>query len=243
MTTTAPGNDVLHRSSPSAGVLELRMNRPAKRNALNGALVKGIVDGIREAEADKDVAAVVLTAEGGAFCAGADLDELKTAGGTEALRRSDLGAALYSAVRRSEVPVIASVDGPAVAGGCGLALSCDLVFCSPRASFGFPEVRRGLIPAYVMVVAQHGIARRPALELMIGGETVTAADALRMGLVNRVCESDVDDRAREYAERLAGFPDGAVRRVKRTYTRLEQLPTEAAADYARDLSLALRSGS
>ncbi|MGH2950228.1 MAG: enoyl-CoA hydratase/isomerase family protein, partial [Solirubrobacteraceae bacterium] len=179
----APSSVLTERDGP---VAVLTLNRPEARNALNGALVRALLEELRVADREPGVHAVVLAAAPPAFCAGADLRELPAGTSEEAAERVDLAVELHSCIPGMAKPVIAAVDGPAVAGGCGLAMSCDLVIGSERAQFGYPEVRRGLVAALVMVRLERLVGRRAALDLLLSGRRVGAAEALELRLVTEV---------------------------------------------------------
>ncbi|MBP7744537.1 MAG: enoyl-CoA hydratase/isomerase family protein [Phycisphaerae bacterium] len=223
------------------GVLTVTLNRPDVLNAFNADMSVELGAALRQAQRDDAVRCVVLTGAGRGFCAGQDLRELQgmTAGGTEAV---DLGAHLRDKInplvlriRTMEKPVLAAVNGIAAGAGVSFALAADLRVCARSAYFKLAFVGIGLVPdgaAARALVQQVGLAR--ASELCLLGETVSAEDALRMGLVNRV----VDDAllaatARELALRLAALPPRALALTKRalnhacTATLDEQLEYEA----------------
>ncbi len=219
----------------------LTLNRPHARNALNAALVEALLAHLRAYGADAEVRAVVLAANGPAFCAGADLRELPAGGFDEAVARVDLAVALHAAAPRMRTPVIAAVGGPAVAGGSGLALSCDLVIASEAAWFGYPEVRRGLVAALVMVNLQRLVGRRIALELLLTGRRVDAHEARALGMVTEVVPAGEElARACERASEIAASPPAAVALTKELFQRVGELPYDAARGLARDANLLMR---
>ena len=138
-------------------VRTVTLNRPHARNALSSELLEELTAALGAAAADASVGAIVLAANGPAFCAGADLKEGARNLGADAFQtgydRSTESMRLHMLLPRLSKPVIAAVNGPAVAGGCGLAMSCDLVFAGETARFGYPEVNRGLVAAMVMVAS------------------------------------------------------------------------------------------
>jgi methylglutaconyl-CoA hydratase len=193
----------------SGGVLTLSLNRPHRRNALNGALVEALSLALARAETRDDVRVIVLRGEGPDFCAGADLDELErmTDMGEEAsladARR--LGDLLLS-MRRHPRPIVAAVHGRALAGGCGLATACDLILAREGAELGYPEVHLGFVPAMVMAILRHKVGEGRAFELVSLGHRIPAREALAMGLVNRVFPSET------FAEEVEGFAGELARR-------------------------------
>jgi len=131
----------------------LRMNRPTKRNALNNALTRGLVEALAAAEADDGVHCIVLTGNGPAFCAGADIGEFKDLTPDQMHRveeRAELTMQLHLSVSRMTKPVIAAVNGFAMGGGAGLALACDLALAARSARIGYPEVKHGIVAAIVL---------------------------------------------------------------------------------------------
>lgn len=168
-------------------VLLITLNRPAVRNAINASVARGLEEAIDRLEADEDLRVGILAAEGRAFCAGADLKVI-AGEGLETLFTPRGGFAGF--VRRDRVkPVIAAVDGAAIAGGCELVLACDLVVASTDAEFGLPEVRRCLVAAGggIFRLAKV-IPRAIAMELLITGDSLSARRAYELGMVNRLVE-------------------------------------------------------
>ncbi len=210
--------DAVLRVTESAGVLTLCLNRPEKRNALNGALVEALAEALERAEERDEVRVVVLRGEGTDFCAGADLQELErvTEKGAEAsladARR--LGALLLQ-MRRHPRPIVAAVHGRALAGGCGLATACDLILAREGAELGYPEVHLGFVPAMVMAILRLKLGESRAFELVTLGQRIPASEAYRMGLVNRVlpAETFLPDVER-YATELARRPPSALALTK-----------------------------
>jgi len=171
---------------PAPHVALVTLRRPERRNAVNGAMAFELESIVRSTEADPAVWAVVLTGAGGqAFSSGADLKEV-AAGRLDTLWTHDGGFAGFVRAARAK-PWIAAVDGLAVAGGFEIALACDMIVASDDASFGLPEVTRGLIAAAGgLYRLPRALPRAVALELIATGERLTADRALALGLVNRV---------------------------------------------------------
>jgi enoyl-CoA hydratase/carnithine racemase len=188
------------------------LNRPRELNALNADLFARLAAATEEAAADPEVRVVVIRGTGErAFSAGADLDELDGSSEQEAQAILARGGAVFSAIERLGKPVIAAVDGYALGGGLELALACTLTLVSTNASLGLPEVRLGLIPGYggtQRLPRAIGLAR--ALDLILTGRTIAAAEALEIGLLTRVAD-DALAAAIALAEEIAAFPQGTVR--------------------------------
>lgn len=164
------------------------ITRPEKLNALNAEVLKAMDTAFAGLEHDPSVGAVVVTGAGEkAFVAGADIAELRDLDSASARRQALAGQAVFERIERMPKPVVAMVNGFALGGGCELALSCHIRVASENAKFGLPEVSLGVIPGY------GGTQRLPrlvgkgvALDMILSGEAVGAADALRLGLVSRV---------------------------------------------------------
>jgi enoyl-CoA hydratase len=189
------------------------LNRPQARNAVNAAVAAELEAIVDQTETDIDIRAVVLTGAdaGGTFCAGADLKEV-SAGRADALFTARGGFAGFVDAPRAK-PWIAAVNGKALAGGCEIVLACDMVVASEDAAFGLPEVTRGLIAAAGGLYRLPRVLPRPlALELILTADTLSAADAQRLGWLNRVVPAaQVVDEALALARRITRNAPVAVR--------------------------------
>ena len=186
------------------GVVLLTLDRPDRRNALSGELRGLLADTLGRLAADDDCRAVVLTGAGSTFCAGFDLGEIAEAESLEELFAE--AEAYHHAVHTFPKPLVAAVGGPAVAGGMDLALMCDLRLAHAGATFGQPQVRAGIPAAYDLVrtVVPEPVAR----DLCLTGRVVDAAEALRVGLANRVVDGDdLLEQALELGALIAASPD------------------------------------
>jgi enoyl-CoA hydratase len=168
-------------------IATITVNRPDKLNALNDAVMDELRTAIAEARRRRDVGAVLLTGAGRAFVAGADIAELADQRATEGKARSERGQRVFRRFETSPKPTLAAVNGFALGGGCELAMACHMRIASEAAKFGQPEVKLGIVPGY------GGSQRLPrivgkgrALQLLLTGEMIDAAEAYRIGLVNRV---------------------------------------------------------
>lgn len=187
-----------------ANVAVVTINRPDARNAVNGEVAEKIETIVREIDADPDVRVVVLTGAGGkVFCAGADLKEV-AAGNMDKLVRTGTGFAGFVHHDR-KTPWIAAVEGLALAGGCELALACDMIVASKGGAFGLPEVMRGLIAAAGgLFRLPRAIPRAIAIELILTADRLPTEKAAEFGMVNRVAPAGKTvDVALELAERVA----------------------------------------
>lgn len=226
------------------GVARLVLNRPEKRNALNAELVEALKTALREADADPAVRVVAVEGAGKDFCSGADLSALRTiaeGGVMENLEDVEGLAELFLLPRRMRKPVVALVRGRALAGGCGLATACDLVLAAESAQLGYPEVRIGFVPAMVMAILRRNVGEKRAFELVVDGRPIPAAEAERVGLVNRVVP---DDRFAEEADAwlaaLAERSASAVQLSKRLLYHSDAMGFEAAVRAGADLNVLAR---
>jgi enoyl-CoA hydratase len=181
----------LVRSEARGPVRVLTLSRPAALNALDSAMLEALAARCGELAASPELRAVVLTGEGRAFAAGADIAEMRRQSPAQAEAFSRLGHRVTAALEELAVPTIAAVGGYALGGGCELALACDWIYASTRARFGQPEVGLGVIPGFggtSRLLRRVGPAW--ARELVLGGEPIDAETALRIGLANRLFEPD-----------------------------------------------------
>jgi enoyl-CoA hydratase len=180
-------------------IATLTLNRPDKLNALNDATMLELGRAVEQLRADDAVAGIVVTGAGRAFVAGADIGELRAKSPAEAYTLARRGQEIFRRFETSSKPVIAAVNGFALGGGCELAMSCHVRLASEAAKFGQPEVKLGIIPGYggTQRLARL-VGRGRALQLLLTGEMIDAAEAYRIGLVNRVVATgeNVVDAAR-----------------------------------------------
>ena len=171
----------------------ITLNRPDKRNALNDELIAALKDALDEANADESLRAIVIRGAGKDFCSGADLSSIQkiaTASYEENIEDARSLAELFALIRSVRVPVIAAVHGRALAGGCGLALGCDLVVAGESARFGFPEVKIGFVPAMVAAILRRNLGEKKSFELLTQGFEFSSGEALQLGLINRVAPDE-----------------------------------------------------
>jgi enoyl-CoA hydratase/carnithine racemase len=189
-------------------VVRLTLNRPEKRNALDLALCRTLVDALAGADADRGVGAILLDGAGTVFCSGMDLSEVLDAAPDELI---PVHGDLFSIGARLRTPLVAAVHGGAIAGGLGLALNAHFVVAGPDARFGLTETRIGLWPYAIFLAVARAAGERRAVQLALEGNLVTAPEALRLGLVDRVsAPGSLAEEARELAGRLAGTSGEAV---------------------------------
>ena len=202
-------------------VAYLTLNRPEKRNALNDEVVTELKAALRSANGDDAVRCIVLSGAGSDFCSGADLSALQKiaqASVAENLEDARSLAELFLVIRQLDVPVIAAVRGRALAGGCGLALACDVVLSERDARFGFPEVKIGFVPAMVMAILRRSASEKKAFELITTGVEISADDALKIGLVNHVFDGDsFDSEVESFARRFVKISRSAMSLSKKLF--------------------------
>lgn len=226
----------------------LTLNRADERNPLDSEMSAALLAAMKEAMADDGVRAVAVAAEGPAFCAGGDLRQMKLLAqqpAEEAYAWPEDIVALHKAALEAPKPMIALVDGPAYAGGMGLAGMCDVLLATERARFAMPEVRMGLFPMIIVAHLARALPRKLLLDLMLTGRPMGAAEAHRAGFVNRVCAGPEElwAAADEYAGWFAATSPQAVRLGRRAFTLLADLPASQALDAAQFLNLAFFLGS
>lgn len=223
----------------------LRMNRPEKRNALNNALTRGLVEALAAAEADDSVHVVVLTGNGSAFCAGADITEFRDLTPDQMSRveeRAELTMQLHLSVSRMSKPVIAAINGFAMGGGAGLAIACDLALAARSARIGYPEVKHGIVAAIVLPNLTRQIGRKAAFHMVATGESIDAERAVELGMVNAVHDDHLlMDETMTLASQLAGVSRAAMATTKQTFHEVVDLPLARGLEVGREANKRMRS--
>jgi enoyl-CoA hydratase/carnithine racemase len=233
---TAPYETLL--TSLQAGVARITLNRPDVRNALSRTMLAELETALAAAEADPAARVIVLAGAGErAFCAGADLKGVGDRGTTLQARESFGGLArILEAMARMRTPVIAQVHGYALAGGCGLAVGCDVVIAADDAVFGLPEIKVGLLPLMVMAPILRAVGRKRGMLMILSGEPVRAAEAFDMGLVSRVVpRADLERETTALAGRLAAFSPTAVALAKEAAATIQDMEYGKSLRYLREL--------
>jgi methylglutaconyl-CoA hydratase len=214
--------------SEAQGVATITLNRPDRRNAISYELIDDLIAALKQGESSAAQIAI-LTGAGKAFCSGMDLDNLKQLTGRtheQNLKESEIMASLFRMLYDFPKPTIAAVNGPAIAGGTGLATLCDFTLASPEAKFGYTEVRIGFVPAIVSSFLIAYVGEKRARELLLTGRVFGAEEAHKLGLVNEVVEPEqLMPRALELAAQLMENSPASLQATKKLlsgYTR-EQL--------------------
>jgi len=217
-------------------VAHVVLDRPEARNALDGEMVRELADAVGAASARDDVRVLVLSGRGSVFCAGADLEWMKTAGSfTDEENLADARALfdLFQAVDRSPKAVVASVQGAALGGGAGLGAVADVVVAEEGARFGFTEVRLGLVPAVISPFVVRKIGASAARELFLTAGRFTAARAASIGLVHHVVRlHDLDAAVDERVGELLRAAPGAVAAAKALVRSVAGPPAESLREFA-----------
>jgi methylglutaconyl-CoA hydratase len=212
-------------SLDATGVLTLTLDRPEKRNALDSATVEKLRAALEQAELDGTVRVVALRGTGKDFCAGADLGELLASADQPPERNESAALRLggvFSRIRALPRPVVAVVQGRALAGGAGLATACDLVIAAESAQLGYPEVQRGFVPAMVMTMLRRATGEKRAFDLVATGRLLTAREACEAGLVSRVVpDAELAAEAEKLLRQLAGTSASALALIKRLFYELD----------------------
>jgi len=216
------------------GVARITLNRPEKRNALDPELISELRTAIRDSSQDETVRVVLIRGAGADFCSGADLSglhERTEAGPLENMADARKMAELFVEMRRHAHPIIAAVQGRALAGGCGLATAADVVLASESARFGYPEVNIGFVPAMVMAILRRSVSEKRAFELITTAEIISAQTAFDIGMINRVFADETFDLDVEaYASKLSAKSASAITLSKRLLYHMDAMGFEAAIE-------------
>ncbi len=233
---------IKYKAEKNIGILTL--NRPEKRNALHPDLIKQMKEKIEEIEKDETVKILIITGEGKAFCAGADLsymDKLREYSSIENEKDSRELAELFLMIYNFPKPVIAAVNGAAIAGGCGLASVCDLIVANEEYSrFGYSEVKIGFIPAMVSVFLIKKVGEGFANQLFLSADVINGKRAYEMGFVNYLY-NNVLDGAVEVASNLIGNSTYSLNLTKKMIKTVSRLSVEDAVEYCIGLNTISRS--
>ena len=224
---------VLTQADGPVGIVTI--NRPQVRNALNHQTIAEIIQALEGFDRDPGIRCLLLTGNDRAFAAGADINEMAEAGAVDVLTSDDFGR--WVRIRALTKPLIAAVSGYALGGGCELALMCDLIVASDTAQFGQPEVKIGIIPGAGGTQRwARSAGKVRAMEAVLVGDPVDAADAERFGLVNRVYPVDrYLEEAKRLATVIASRPPLALRLAKEAVNQAYETSLTAGLDYERRL--------
>ena len=229
----------------AGGVLTATLNRPDKRNAIDTAMIDALLAVLERADLDVAVRAVAVRGAGPDFCAGMDLNELLASAdhSLDQNRKAALHfAEIFVRMRRLPKPVVALVQGRALAGGCGLATACDLILAAESSRFGYPEVQRGFVPAIVMTMLRRAVGEKIAFDLAATGRLLNGSEAAAVGLVSRVYEdADFDEQATEVLRVLAESSPSALAFTKQQFYQLDGLTFSEGLRLGADVNAVSRS--
>src|SRR5580692_5013004 len=225
-------------------VATLTLNRPDKRNAISFELIEDLLQALDEVS-KSEATVLILTGAGKAFCSGMDLENLKSLlGRTPEQNLSDSRAMvqLFRALYEFPKVTIAAVNGPAIAGGTGLALLCDFTLAVPEAKFGYTEVRIGFVPAIVSTFLLRQVGEKQARDLLLTGRLFGADEAARMGLINEIVPPEsLMTRARELASLLMQNSPTSLRATKQLLTHHARAELDVQLDAALRENAAIRN--
>ncbi len=227
-------------------VVRLTLCHPEKRNAMNYAMVHALTSTLRGVDADPEVRAVVISGAGDHFSAGGDLkefaEELKLPA-FDHWQAAEPWIELFRLVPAMRAPVIAAVQGYALAGGCGLVALCDMAIAADDAKLGTTEIRIGLFPMIILPALRRVVGERMALEMALTGRILDAEEALRIGLVNRVVPRDaLSNEAMELATSLAEKGPAAIALGKRLFYATADMGYDEALEFARNIRVVYMLG-
>jgi methylglutaconyl-CoA hydratase len=224
----------------------ITLNRPERRNALNDVMIKELADVFTSLNRNTGSRTIVLTGAGASFCAGMDMDYLQKF--SELSQEENLEDArnlsrMLQLVHHVKKPVIAMVNGPALGGGCGLAAACDFIFVArEKGTMGAPEVRRGFLPAIILMYLVKRMGEGAAKEFALRGDTFTAANAKAKGLATDIVDDDaLKSFVFEFAEKLAcSTSPSSVALTKDLFSRFDSMGIKDAMEYAIHLNALMR---
>lgn len=225
-------------------VATITLNRPEKRNAISFELIDDLLQALEDV-AKSDAIVAILTGVGKAFCSGMDLENLKALLGRtpqQNLQDSETMVKLFRSIYEFPKVTIAAVNGPAIAGGTGLALLCDFTIAVPEAKFGYTEVRIGFVPAIVSTFLLRQVGEKQARDLLLTGRIFDADEAMRMGLLNEIVSSEnLLTRARELAGLLMANSAASLRATKQLLTDHARAELEGQIESAVRENAAIRT--
>jgi len=225
-------------------VQTITLNRPEKRNALNDALINALKNALSEANKDENLRAIVIKGAGKDFCSGADLSALQKIAESDVLENlwdAENLMELFAMIRKIKIPVIAAVNGRALAGGCGLATACDIVLASKGARFGYPEVKIGFVPAMVMAILRRNLSEKKSFELITQGFEFSADEAEKMGLINCIFDDETyDEDVKNYVSVYQKVSRSAVVLSKKLLYQMDGMNFETSLETGAEVNAIAR---
>jgi methylglutaconyl-CoA hydratase len=227
------------------GVLRLTLNRPEKKNAIDTTMIEALLEHLERANFDAEVRVVGLWGAGADFCAGMDLAELLASAersSEENLQSALQFGSIFLRMRELPKPVVALVQGRCLAGGMGLATGCDLILAHEGASFGYPEIQRGFVPAIVMSLLRRSVGEKIAFDLIATGRILRAPEAATLGLVSRVLSAgSFEGDAQKVLDELASRSVTALALAKQQFYSMEGKDFEGAIRLGAEVNALARS--
>lgn len=217
----------------NGNVATVTLNRPDQRNPLSATMLRDLASAFRWCKDETDVRVVVLTGAGRVFCAGADLSSFDgDVSAVEKFRSRDLFVDLFVLMAELGKPVVGRINGHALAGGFGLACSCDILVSTDTATFGTPEINVGIWPMMIQAILSRSIPRKVLLEMEMLGDRWTAAQLQALGIVNRVVRQDqLDSAVSDISQALAKKSPVAMRLGRDSFYRQQDMDFRAAMHY------------
>jgi len=228
-----------------SGLLTATLNRPEKKNAIDAPMIDGLYAFLERGELDQEARVLVLRGAGDDFCAGMDLAEL-LASADLSLEQNREAALRFGGVfvrmRQIPKPVVAVVQGRALAGGCGLATACDLVLAGESAQFGYPEVQRGFVPALVLNMLRRTVGEKLAFDLAATGRLLSAREAAAAGVISRVFpDAELETGAAAVLAALAATSATALALTKQQFYHLDGVAFDAGIRSSADVNAVSRA--
>lgn len=220
------------------------LNRLEKRNSLDEEMITELTDVFKKLSEDDDTKTIILTGAGGNFCSGLFLDYLQKISEYDILQNkadSHKFKNLLLTIYNCRKPVIAMIDGYALAGGCGIASACDLIVASDRAQFGYTEVKIGFIPAIVMVFLLKRVTETHAKDLLLTSKFISGEEAFKIGFINYLTShNELENVTMKLCEDLNRLPMSSLSLTKEMFKNISSMSFEASLEYAVDMNAITR---
>lgn len=221
----------------------ITLNRPDKHNALNTKMYLELKKSLIKADENNEINVIVIRGEGNSFCSGADIKEFSdTNNNSESIEnRASLAQEIHLLLRKINKPIIASVHKYVFAGGCGLALACDIVLAADNTEFAYPEIKRGFVPALVSPNLIRIAGPRKAFELLITGKKVKAEEALDMNLINRIEPiEELKNNTLVLAKQIANYSGSALKMTKNLFYNVSEMDFDKAMKLSKETNMQMR---
>ena len=221
----------------------ITLNRPDAFNALSTNLMEQLKGALEEFESNDEVHCIVLRANGDHFSTGADIKEFgKQSQNNEAIEyRAELTKSVHQLIPKLKKVIISSVKGYTLAGGCGIALACDLVIASENALFSYPEINRGFVPAIVTPNLIKISDRKKAFEMLVTGDRYSAREVLSAGMINKVVDdNELEEETKRFAEKIAAHKPQSLAMIKSLFYEATDMNLIQGIEYAKDFNIKMR---